>query len=137
MCSINRDRRVIEDQMQIESDAMLRELEQGVDAMPWGLSLFKDTWHQGVVGLLASRVKERFHRPVVAFARENPGVLKGSGRSIPGFHMRDALDAVATANPGLVSKFGGHAMAAGLSLAEDSLDAFCQAFDAVVRARLE
>lgn len=133
---INRDRRAIEEQMQVESDTMLKELEEGIEVMPWGLSLFKDSWHQGVVGLLASRVKERFHRPVVAFARENPGELKGSGRSIPGFHMRDALDAVATENPGLIRKFGGHAMAAGLSLPENNLQAFSEAFDQVVKRQL-
>lgn len=133
---INRDRRAIEEQMQIESDVILHELEASESEMPWGLSLFQESWHQGVVGLLASRVKERFHRPVVAFARENPGTLKGSGRSIPGFHMRDALDLVATANPGLITKFGGHAMAAGLSLPEENLDRFTQAFDQVVRQQL-
>lgn len=133
---INRDRRAIEEQMQIESDAILSQLEQSATDMPWGLTLFQESWHQGVVGLLASRVKERFHRPVIAFARENPGTLKGSGRSIPGFHMRDALDMVATANPGLISKFGGHAMAAGLSLPEENLQSFNAAFDQVVRQQL-
>lgn len=133
---INRDRRAIEEQMQIESDAILAQLEQSQSDMPWGLTLFQENWHQGVVGLLASRVKERFHRPVIAFAREKLGELKGSGRSIPGFHMRDALDAVATANPGLIRKFGGHAMAAGLSLPEESLDIFSKAFDTIVQQQL-
>lgn len=133
---INRDRRAIEEQMQIESDAILAQLDQSENDMPWGLTLFQESWHQGVVGLLASRVKERFHRPVIAFARENPGELKGSGRSIPGFHMRDALDAVATANPGLIRKFGGHAMAAGLSLPEENLDSFRKAFDKIVQHQL-
>jgi single-stranded-DNA-specific exonuclease len=87
-------------------------------ACPQHSVLYQADWHQGVVGLLASRIKEKFHRPVAVFANDKEGILKGSVRSIPGLHIRDALDAVATQNPGLITKFGGHAMAAGLSLEE-------------------
>ncbi|PWG75092.1 single-stranded-DNA-specific exonuclease RecJ, partial [Enterococcus hirae] len=99
-------------------DAAMEEVDRlDADNLPAGLCLYGKEWHEGVVGILASRVKEAIHRPVIAFApAQQPGTLKGSGRSIPGLHLRDALDAVATANPGLLSKFGGHAMAAGLSL---------------------
>ena len=86
--------------------------------LPWGLCLYQPDWHQGVIGILASRVKERHHRPVIAFARERDGWLKGSARSVSGLHIRDALDEVATRHPDLLRKFGGHAMAAGLSLRE-------------------
>ena len=84
--------------------------------MPFGLCLFEPDWHQGVIGILASRLKERYFRPAIAFADAGDGLLKGSARSVPGLHIRDALDAVAAKHPGLISKFGGHAMAAGLSL---------------------
>ncbi|MEH6543225.1 MAG: single-stranded-DNA-specific exonuclease RecJ [Porticoccaceae bacterium] len=138
---INRDRRVIEADMQRAALVHLAKLDLDVEHAPKGLCLFDPDWHQGVVGLLASRVKDRLHRPVIAFAcADTHGGdldvkdtdLKGSGRSIPGLHMRDALDAVATRNPGLISRFGGHAAAAGLSLPSDNLEAFAKAFDAVV-----
>jgi len=106
------------------------------DELPAALCLFQPDWHQGVVGLLASRIKEKYHRPVVAFARGDNGELKGSLRSIPGLHIRDALDAVATQNPGLITKFGGHAMAAGLSLEEHKLAEFKQVFALQVAASL-
>jgi single-stranded-DNA-specific exonuclease len=99
--------------------------------------LFEEDWHQGVVGIVASRVRERVHRPVIAFARESAQQLKGSARSIPGLHIRDALDAVAAANPGLLLKFGGHAMAAGLSLLEVDFARFASAFDAELRRLLQ
>jgi len=89
------------------------------------------------VGLLASRIKEKFHRPVAVFARDDSGTLKGSVRSIPGLHIRDALDAVATKNPGLITKFGGHAMAAGLSLAEDQLQPFKKALQQQVENTID
>jgi len=106
---------------------------EGAGELPVGLCLYDPAWHQGVVGLLASRLKERLYRPVVAFAPGEPGWLKGSGRSVPGVHMRDVLDAVATCHPGLLERFGGHAMAAGLTLREADLAAFSTAFDAEVR----
>ena len=115
-------------------DAAMEEVARlDADNLPAGLCLYGKEWHEGVVGILASRVKEAIHRPVIAFApAQQRGQLKGSGRSIPGLHLRDALDAVATANPGLLSKFGGHAMAAGLSLELEKLDAFKAAFEKAV-----
>jgi len=92
--------------------------------VPSGVCLYDAGWHQGVVGLVASRVKERLHRPVVAFAASEPGWVKGSARSVAGVHVRDVLDAIATRTPGLIDKFGGHAMAAGLTLRESNLAVF-------------
>ena len=126
---LNQDRKSIETGMQQQALAIVEQLGLDDKSMPAALSLFQPDWHQGVVGLLASRIKEKYHRPVVAFARGDNGDLKGSCRSIPGLHIRDTLDAVATQNPGLITKFGGHAMAAGLSLNEDKLREFEQAFE--------
>ena len=109
---------------------------QGVAQDACGLCLFDDAWHQGVIGILASRIKERYHRPVIAFAPAGEGEIKGSARSIPGLHIRDALAEVAALQPELLSKFGGHAMAAGLSLRREDLAAFAAAFDAAVRRQL-
>ena len=129
--TINRERRSIEHGMR--DAAMIEVSRLNPENLPAGLCLYGKEWHEGVVGILASRVKEAIHRPVIAFApAQQPGTLKGSGRSIPGLHLRDALDAVATANPGLLSKFGGHAMAAGLSLERDKLDQFKVAFEKAV-----
>ena len=126
---LNQDRKSIETGMQQQALAIVEQLGLDDKSMPAALCLFQPDWHQGVVGLLASRIKEKYHRPVVAFARGDNGDLKGSCRSIPGLHIRDTLDAVATQNPGLITKFGGHAMAAGLSLNEDKLSEFEQAFE--------
>ena len=135
--SLNLERRNIEGGMQQQALAALKQLHLNkTDDMPWGLCLFQKDWHQGVVGILASRIKERFHRPTIAFAQADGGEIKGSARSIPGFHIRDALDAVASRYPGLIVKFGGHAMAAGLSLKMDSFADFQQAFDQEVRRQL-
>jgi single-stranded-DNA-specific exonuclease len=131
---LNQDRKSIEQGMQREALAQLKDLP--LESMPFGLCLFETDWHQGVIGILASRMKERYHRPTIAFASAGEGVLKGSARSVPGFHIRDALDAVAAKHPELISKFGGHAMAAGLSLPEANFPAFAQAFDAEVRRQL-
>jgi single-stranded-DNA-specific exonuclease len=98
----------------------------------FSISLYEPSWHQGVVGILASRIKEKFHRPVIAFADAGEDVLKGSGRSIAGLHLRDALDLVTKRNPELILKFGGHAMAAGLSIKQADFSAFQQAFETVV-----
>jgi len=132
---MNRERRAIESEMRDQALAALGEVHLDADTMPMGLALFEEEWHQGVIGILASRIKEQFHRPVIAFAPENAGseLIKGSARSIPGLHIRDALDSVATRHPGLITKFGGHAMAAGMSLPRVHLDRFREAFDAVVR----
>lgn len=134
---LNRDRRAIEAGMQEEALRSLQtlQLNDGAD-MPWGLCLYDSQWHQGVIGILASRIKERFHRPVIAFADANDTEIKGSARSIPGLHIRDALDAVASACPGLLTKFGGHSMAAGMSLKRSDFPRFQQAFDGVVRQTL-
>ena len=132
---LNQDRKSIEQGMQREALAQLKDLP--VESMPFGLCLFDADWHQGVIGILASRLKERYHRPTIAFADAGDGLLKGSARSVPGFHIRDALDAVAAGNPQLISKFGGHAMAAGLTLPQEHFSAFASAFDQEVRRQLQ
>lgn len=131
---LNQDRKAIEQGMQREALAQLKDLP--LDDLPYGLCLFEPDWHQGVIGILASRLKERYHRPAIAFADAGDGLLKGSARSVPGLHIRDALDAVAARHPGLISKFGGHAMAAGLTLPQEHFGAFAVAFDAEVRRQL-
>jgi len=131
--TINRERRGIEQGMR--DAAMLEVARLRERDLPPALCLHGEDWHEGVVGILASRVKESVHRPVIAFApAREPGLLKGSGRSIPGLHLRDVLDAVATANPALLHKFGGHAMAAGMTLRAADLPAFTEAFQAAVAA---
>lgn len=133
---LNRERRGIEGEMRREAEVVLDGLlrENGHE-WPFGVCLYGDNWHQGVVGIVASRVKERIHRPVIAFAPTGEGTLKGSGRSVEGLHLRDALDAIATRHPELIVRFGGHAMAAGLTLNAGDLDRFQRAFDDEVRAR--
>jgi single-stranded-DNA-specific exonuclease len=128
---LNRERRVIEADMNLDA---LAELEADYDTDRRTICLFNTGWHQGVVGLVASRVKDRFHRPTIAFAAVNEGTLRGSGRSIEGVHLRDTLDLVTKAAPQLVDKFGGHAMAAGLTLKRACFEAFVQAFEAATRA---
>jgi single-stranded-DNA-specific exonuclease len=135
--NINRERRSIEADMQESALAAIEEL--GADLHPEEratLCLFDPAWHQGVVGIVASRLKDKFHRPTITFAPAGDGTLRGSGRSIPGLHLRDALDLVSKRAPGLILKFGGHAMAAGLSINEDDFDVFAEAFEAAVRATL-
>ncbi len=122
---INSERREIEEDMRREAFAFVDTM--GANELPDCVCVFQPSWHQGIVGLVAARVRERCHRPAIAFAREQAGLLKGSARSIPGVHIRDLLEAVSTAVPGLLAKFGGHAMAAGLSLAEERLEAFSRA----------
>lgn len=135
---LNHDRRAIESTMQREAMQALELLHfSDANKLPWGVSLYRAEWHQGVIGILASRIKDRYHRPTIAFADADDGVtIKGSARSIPGLHIRDALDTVAATHPGLLDKFGGHAMAAGLSLSREKFDIFEAAFDAVVREQL-
>jgi single-stranded-DNA-specific exonuclease len=136
--SLNQERRQIEQGMQQQALDLLAAMPlDGEGEHPFGLCLFDESWHEGVIGILASRIKERLHRPVIAFANAGNGQLKGSARSIPGLHVRDALDAVAARHPELLSKFGGHAMAAGMTLAPEHFDAFRAAFDAEVRRHLE
>lgn len=130
---LNLDRRDIEQQMQADAIVALNDMQLNDEALPLGVCLYDESWHQGVIGLVASRVKERVHRPVIAMARAEDNVLKGSARSIQGVHIRDVLDAIASRHPGLIDKFGGHAMAAGLSIQSDNLEAFRAAFDEEVR----
>ena len=126
---LNQDRRLIESDMQEQALRELARLELVQEAEPpLAMTLYQPGWHQGVIGILASRIKDRIHRPTIAFADGDPGQIKGSARSIPGIHIRDILDAVAVRHPGLISKFGGHAMAAGLSLARQDYEAFSRAF---------
>ncbi len=131
--ALNRERREIEVGMQESALALLGTIEAGE---AYTLSIHRDEWHAGVVGLLAARLKDRFHRPVFAFASDGAGGLKGSGRSIPGLHLRDALDLVDKRHPGLLRRFGGHAAAAGASLGAERLGQFRDAFEAVARERL-
>lgn len=130
--ALNQTRREIEQGMQVEALQLCDQLERTSTELPYGLAMYHPEWHQGVVGILASRIKERFHRPVIAFAPAGDGILKGSGRSVPGLHMRDALERLDMLNPGLMMKFGGHAMAAGLSLEEAKFDEFRQRFGELV-----
>lgn len=132
--ALNRERRAIESQMQEQAMAELERLAPSEHGqLPFGLCLFDETWHQGVIGIVAARVREHVHRPVIAFAPQDENELKGSARSVPGLHVRDVLDAIAARHPGLIARFGGHAQAAGLSLARSNLDVFRSAFDTEVR----
>ncbi len=130
---MNRERRGIEAGMQEAALASLEHLDPRDSAT---LSLFNPDWHQGVIGIVASRLKDKFYRPTITFAPAGAGMIKGSGRSIPGFHLRDALDLVSKRAPQLIDKFGGHAMAAGLSLREADFPAFVTAFESVGKAWL-
>jgi len=137
---INAERRGVQQQMVDEAHVALARIETGAGApVPLAPCLFDPEWHPGVVGLVASKIKERLHRPVIAFAPAEPGssVLRGSARSIPGFHIRDALAAIDTLHPGLIQRFGGHAMAAGLSLEECALPQFRAAFHRHAEAMLD
>lgn len=134
---LNRERRDIEADMQEEALAQLNDLEVDGAVRSFGLCVYNPAFHQGVVGIVAARLRERYHRPVIVFANAGEGELKGSGRSIDGVHIRDVLDHVAATHPGLVAKFGGHAMAAGLSLAAADLSQFEQAFDEAVSVALD
>jgi len=137
MDDLNKDRKAIETGMQQEAMIMLQKvLSADENSLPWGVCLFDDTWHQGVIGILASRIKDKYHRPTIVFADVGEGQIKGSARSIQGFHIRDALDAIAARHPELLQKFGGHAMAAGMSLTRENFPAFAAAFDEEVRRQL-
>ncbi|MEM8560674.1 MAG: single-stranded-DNA-specific exonuclease RecJ [Pseudomonadota bacterium] len=126
---LNQDRRLIEHDMQAEALQALGEINLlSTDELPMAMTLYRGGWHQGVIGILASRIKDRIHRPTIAFADAEGGEIKGSARSIPGIHVRDILDAVAARNPGLITRFGGHAMAAGLTMARADYERFAQAF---------
>ncbi|ECF6072929.1 single-stranded-DNA-specific exonuclease RecJ [Salmonella enterica subsp. houtenae] len=135
--ALNQTRKEIEQGMQAEALILCEKLERSSETLPGGLAIYHPEWHQGVVGILASRIKERFHRPVIAFAPAGDGTLKGSGRSIQGLHMRDALERLDTLYPDLMIKFGGHAMAAGLSLEEHKFEQFQQRFGELVTEWLD
>ncbi|ECU5739084.1 single-stranded-DNA-specific exonuclease RecJ [Salmonella enterica] len=135
--ALNQTRKEIEQGMQAEALILCEKLERSSETLPGGLAMYHPEWHQGVVGILASRIKERFHRPVIAFAPAGDGTLKGSGRSIQGLHMRDALERLDTLYPDLMIKFGGHAMAAGLSLEEHKFEQFQQRFSELVTEWLD
>jgi single-stranded-DNA-specific exonuclease len=128
---LNRERRAIEAEMQLEATV---DVDANALDTRRSITLFNESWHPGVVGLVASRIKERYHRPTIAFARADAGSLRGSGRSIEGVHLRDTLDLVTKVAPHLIDKFGGHAMAAGLTLRAEHFEAFCRAFEAALQA---
>src|ERR1700719_20963 len=138
LAKLNEERREIEQRMQLEALDLAAGVRFGHDGdeSP-GLCLFDETWHQGVVGLVAGRIKDRLHRPVIAFARAEDGFLRGSARSVSGVNIRDALDSSATARPGRSDRFAGHAMAAGLTLSEANLPVFKIAFAAEIAVRAD
>ena len=137
---LNIERRTIEQGMQVQALQFLEKIEIGGTSnnqpLPMGLCLYNASWHQGVIGILASRIKDRLHRPVIAFAPGDKGQLKGSARSINGYHLRDGLALIDALHPGLIKKFGGHAMAAGLTIDADSLEKFSAAFEHVISTEL-
>jgi single-stranded-DNA-specific exonuclease len=139
--SLNNERKEIEQGMRIEAEAAVNTISITSGNLPHGICVYEENWHQGVIGIVAGRVKDKFYRPTIAFAQGDCDAngqyeLKGSARSIQGVHIRDVLDQVSTQNPGLILKFGGHAMAAGLSIKHANLDKFKQAFDTVVQSHL-
>lgn len=130
---LNRERREIQAEMQQQALEVLEQIDlDAKQTLPHGVCLYHENWHQGVVGILASRIKDRLKRPVIAFAPDRDGQIKGSARSVPGVHIRDVLDTIANLHPGVIDKFGGHAMAAGLSLEERRLEHFRELFAATV-----
>jgi len=133
---LNRERRGVEAEMHEEALAGLERAADGIDDDAFTVCIYQPHWHAGVVGIVASRLKDRYHRPAIVFARAGDGSLKGSGRSIAGLHLRDALDRVAKAAPGVVERYGGHAFAAGVSIREPALAEFAAAFEAVARDTL-
>jgi single-stranded-DNA-specific exonuclease len=133
---INRERRELESGMREQAELLLERLMPDGEPPP-ALALFDPEFHEGVVGIVAARLKDRVHRPSFVFARGQDGLLKGSGRSIPGFHLRDALDLVSKRHPGVLRRFGGHAMAAGCTVAADDLPTFTQGFQQVAREWLD
>ncbi|HMI73398.1 MAG TPA: single-stranded-DNA-specific exonuclease RecJ [Steroidobacteraceae bacterium] len=137
LAKLNDERREIEQRMQLEAVELADDMRIGEAAESLGVCLFDESWHQGVVGLVAGRIKDRLHRPVIAFARAQDGSLRGSARSVLGVNIRDALDSIATRRPGLIDKFGGHAMAAGLTLQEGNLPDFKIAFADEIAARAD
>lgn len=134
--ALNVERRAIEQSMQLEAQAFLSKLSFDGSNLPECLCLYRNDWHQGVIGILAGRIKEQFHRPTIVFAEGDNGELKGSARSIPGLHIRDLLEEIACQYPGLIKKFGGHAMAAGLTIAAERLETFQLALNLTAKKHL-
>ncbi len=133
---LNRKRKEIESDMQQQAMSAVSVIMEKQSTPPFGVCLFEPDWHVGVVGIVAARIKDKLHRPVIAFARQGKAELKGSARSIKGLHIKDVLESVHSLHPGLIERFGGHAMAAGLSLKLENLAQFRNAFDQCVRARV-
>jgi len=131
----NQERRFEETKMQTEAIEMITTLGD-IDKLPLGICLYEEKWHQGVVGILASRIKDRLHRPVIIFTHDKEDTIRGSGRSVEGVHIRDVIDTISTQNPGMISHFGGHAMAAGLTIQREQFKHFQQAFDTEIRQYL-
>lgn len=135
--TFNRERRSIEKDMKAQAQDLLASMSLDTEGLPWGLALFDEGWHQGVIGILAARIREQTHRPTIAFAPGEDGQeIKGSARSIPGLHIRDVLAVVDARHPGLLKKYGGHAMAAGMTISRGDLGVFSEAFDRAVRDSL-
>ncbi|MEE6032795.1 DHHA1 domain-containing protein, partial [Avibacterium paragallinarum] len=134
---LNQTRKEIEQGMKLEALEICRKLTALTPPLPTGIVLYQADWHQGVLGILASRLKDQFHRPVIAFAQDQAGVLKGSARSIEGLHIRDALERLHSRHPDIILKFGGHAMAAGLSIQEEKFSDFQRLFNEVVEECLD
>ena len=126
---LNDERRQIQATMQKEAMLVLEKMDLDKQALALGLCLYKEAWHQGIIGILAARIKDEMQRPVIIFARDEAGVLKGSGRSIKGIHLKDVIDRIAGQTPGLILKYGGHAMAAGLTIREQGYEQFSDLFD--------
>lgn len=133
---LNQERRAIEADMQSDAQQVLAAMKLESDRLPEGLALYDEDWHQGIVGIVAGRIKEKYFRPVIAFAKQDETVLKGSGRSIPGLHLRDLLEEINSRYPGLIIKFGGHAAAAGLSIKTHDFEQFNTVFKDVCRETL-
>ncbi|MBT3308444.1 MAG: single-stranded-DNA-specific exonuclease RecJ [Gammaproteobacteria bacterium] len=131
---INRQRREVEGEMREEAELIIESLHMDESSVPAGIALYQPHWHEGVIGIVAGRIKEQLHRPTVVFAKGEDGLLKGSARSIPGVHLRDLIDLLDKQQPGMIIKFGGHAMAAGLSIREDDFDRFHQSYHDLVEA---
>ncbi len=130
---LNEERKQIEQEMQKQALQVLKSNKfENIDAHRFGIALYNEDWHQGVIGIVAARLKEKFHRPVIVFAEANDTELKGSARSIPGLHIRDAIDLLATRYPELINTFGGHAMAAGMSIAKEKFDDFAMKFNQTI-----
>jgi single-stranded-DNA-specific exonuclease len=135
---LNRERREIQAEMHAQALTDMTGLyPDTIESLPAGICLFNKDWHQGVIGVLASKIKDKLHRPVIAFALDRNGFIKGSARSVKGVHIRDVLDTIASQQPQLIDKFGGHAMAAGLTLREENFELFRELFTQVVRQFLD